>query len=113
MADITRLFNRLEGRRFAPSCSTKHTGRRVSSRRHLGTLLPTPPHSAFIGTSQQDGTMFCAPDIAAPKIPYGRADFRGIRLDGNLYVDKTRFVCRLEYHNYVLFIRPQRFGKTC
>ena len=53
------------------------------------------------------------PDIALPRIPYGRADFRGIRLDGSLYVDKTRFVRRLEDHNYVLFIRPRRFGKTC
>ncbi len=31
----------------------------------------------------------------APKIPYGRADFRGIRLDGSLNVDKTRFVTRV------------------
>ena len=54
-----------------------------------------------------------APNIAAPKIPYGRADFRGIRLDGSLYVDKTRFIRRLENHSYVLFIRPRRFGKTC
>ena len=48
-----------------------------------------------------------------PKIPYGRADFRGIRLDGSLYVDKTAFIRPLEDHNYVLFIRPRRFGKTC
>ena len=49
----------------------------------------------------------------APRIPYGRADFRGIRLDGSLYVDKTAFLRPLEEHNYVLFIRPRRFGKTC
>ena len=55
-----------------------------------------------------------APDTtAAPRIPYGRADFRGIRLDGSLYVDKTAFLRLLEDHNYVLFIRPRRFGKTC
>ena len=53
------------------------------------------------------------PKGRAPRIPYGRADFRGIRLDGSLYVDKTRFVHRLEEHNYMLFIRPRRFGKTC
>ena len=42
-----------------------------------------------------------------PKIPYGRADFRGIRLDGSLYVDKTAFIRPLEDHNHVLFIlRP-------
>ena len=49
----------------------------------------------------------------APTIPYGRADFRGIRLDGSLYVDKTAFLRPLERHTYVLFIRPRRFGKTC
>ncbi len=55
-----------------------------------------------------------APNAAtAPRIPYGRADFRGIRLDGSLYVDKTAFLRPLEEHNYVLFIRPRRFGKTC
>ena len=55
-----------------------------------------------------------APNITpVPRIPYGRADFRGIRLDGSLYVDKTAFIRPLERHNYVLFIRPRRFGKTC
>ena len=55
-----------------------------------------------------------APNIAtAPLIPYGRADFRGIRLDGSLYVDKTAYLRTLERHSYVLFIRPRRFGKTC
>ena len=48
-----------------------------------------------------------------PEIPYGRADFRGIRLDGALYVDKTHFIRPLERQRYVLFIRPRRFGKTC
>ena len=50
---------------------------------------------------------------AAPRIPYGRADFRGIRLDASLYVDKTCYLRTLEDHSYVLFIRPRRFGKTC
>ena len=49
----------------------------------------------------------------APRIPYGRADFGGIRLDGSLYVDKTAYLRSLEKHSYVLFIRPRRFGKTC
>ena len=49
----------------------------------------------------------------APRIPYGRADFRGMRLDGDLYVDKTAYLRTLEQHSYVLFIRPRRFGKTC
>ena len=51
--------------------------------------------------------------VEHPEIPYGRADFRGIRLDGSLYVDKTRFIRPLERQRYVLFIRPRRFGKTC
>ena len=48
-----------------------------------------------------------------PRIPYGEADFRRIRLNRWLYVDKTRFVRRLEDERYVFFIRPRRFGKTC
>ena len=38
-----------------------------------------------------------------PAIPYGRAYFKGIRLEGCLYVDKTRFLRPLE---------QERFGKT-
>ena len=48
-----------------------------------------------------------------PRIPYGWADFRAIRLEGRLYVDKTRFLRRLEEERYVVFIRPRRFGKSC
>ena len=48
-----------------------------------------------------------------PEIPYGRAYFKGIRFDGCLYVDKTRFLRPLERHRHVFFIRPRRFGKTC
>ena len=47
-----------------------------------------------------------------PRIPYGEADFRRIRLNGWLYVDKTRFLRRLEDERYVFLIRPQRFGKS-
>ena len=53
------------------------------------------------------------PDTDFPEVPYGRADFKGIRMDGALYVDKTRFIRPLERQRYVLFIRPRRFGKTC
>ena len=49
---------------------------------------------------------------AYPHIPYGQADFRRIRLRRWLYVDKTRFVRRLEQEDYVFLIRPRRFGKT-
>ncbi len=48
-----------------------------------------------------------------PRIPYREADFRRIRLNRWLYVDKTRFVRPLEDERYVFFIRPRRFGKTC
>ncbi len=48
-----------------------------------------------------------------PAIPYGRVRFKGIRLEGALYIDKTRFLHGLENRRYVFFIRPRRFGKSC
>ncbi len=47
-----------------------------------------------------------------PRIPYGEADIRRIRLWGWLYVDKTRFLRRLEDERYAFLIRPRRFGKS-
>ena len=47
-----------------------------------------------------------------PRIPYGQADFRRIRRNRWLYVDKTRFLRRLEQEDYVFLIRPRRFGKS-
>ena len=49
---------------------------------------------------------------ACPRIPYGEADIRRIRLKGWLYVDKTRFLRRLEEESYAFLIRPRRFGKS-
>ena len=49
---------------------------------------------------------------ACPRIPYGEADIRRIRLKGWLYVDKTRFLRRLEDESYAFLIRPRRFGKS-
>ena len=49
---------------------------------------------------------------AHPRIPYGQADFRRIRRNRCLYVDKTRFLRRLEREDYVFLIRPRRFGKS-
>ncbi len=49
---------------------------------------------------------------AHPRIPYGQSDFRRIRLRRWLYVDKTRFLRRLEREDYVFLIRPRRFGKS-
>ena len=48
-----------------------------------------------------------------PAIPYGLAYFKGIRREGCLYVDKTRFLRRLEQERFAFFVRPRRFGKTC
>ena len=48
-----------------------------------------------------------------PLVPYGLADFRSIRLEGYLYVDKTRFLRELERTRFAVFIRPRRFGKSC
>ena len=49
---------------------------------------------------------------AYPHIPYGQGDFRRIRLRRWLYVDKARFLRRLEQEHYAFLIRPRRFGKT-
>ena len=47
-----------------------------------------------------------------PRIPYGLADFRRIRREGALHVDKTRFLRRLEAVDFAVLIRPRRFGKS-
>ena len=47
-----------------------------------------------------------------PRIPYGEADFRRIRLNRWRCVDKTRFLQRLEEERYAFLIRPRRFGKS-
>ena len=49
---------------------------------------------------------------AYPRIPYGEADIMRIRRHGWLYVDKTRFLRRLEQERYAFLIRPRRFGKS-
>ena len=48
-----------------------------------------------------------------PRIPYGWADFRAMRLENRLYVDKTHFLRPLEDERFVFLIRPRRFGKSC
>ena len=49
---------------------------------------------------------------AYPGIPYREVDFRRFRLNGRLYVDKTRFLRRPQEERYAFLIRPRRFGKT-
>ena len=53
------------------------------------------------------------PSSSYPRIPYGEANFKRIRSNDWLYVDKTRFVRDLEEERYVFLIRPRRFGKSC
>jgi hypothetical protein len=47
------------------------------------------------------------------QLPYGIADFRRIRREGMLYVDRTAHVRDLEALGSILvFLRPRRFGKS-
>ncbi|WP_425447946.1 AAA family ATPase [Dethiothermospora halolimnae] len=48
------------------------------------------------------------------RIPYGISDFKTLREQGYLYVDKTKYIEMLEDYDskYMFFIRPRRFGKS-
>ena len=47
------------------------------------------------------------------RIPYGMMNFVAIREDNCYYVDKTRFIEKVEDANkFFFFIRPRRFGKS-
>ncbi len=48
------------------------------------------------------------------KIPYGLADYKDIKKENYYFVDKTKFIEKLENLNerYLLFLRPRRFGKS-
>ena len=49
----------------------------------------------------------------AKRIPYGMMNFVAIREDNCYYVDKTRFIEKVERANkFFFFIRPRRFGKS-
>ena len=51
--------------------------------------------------------------VKAKRIPYGMMNFVAIREDDCYYVDKTRFIEKVEEANkYFFFIRPRRFGKS-
>ncbi len=46
------------------------------------------------------------------QIPYGITDFERIRKENYYYVDKTRFIRKVEEAGtYVFLLRPRRFGK--
>ena len=48
------------------------------------------------------------------RLPYGTSNFGGLIMENYVYVDKTKFIERLEEeHNpYQFFIRPRKFGKS-
>ncbi len=47
------------------------------------------------------------------RIPYGMMNFVAVRRDDCYYVDKTRFIEKIERANkFFFFIRPRRFGKS-
>lgn len=48
------------------------------------------------------------------KIPYGMSNFKAMREEGYLYVDKTMYIEKIENMSgkYLFFIRPRRFGKS-
>ncbi len=52
--------------------------------------------------------------VEMKKIPYGMSNFRAMREEGYLYVDKTMYIEKIENLNskYLFFIRPRRFGKS-
>ena len=51
--------------------------------------------------------------VKAKRIPYGMMNFVAIREDDCYYVDKTRFIEKVEEANkYFFFIRPRRIGKS-
>ena len=49
-----------------------------------------------------------------PKIPYGISNFKKLRENNYIYLDKTKYIEMLEEYGepYIFFLRPRRFGKT-
>ena len=46
------------------------------------------------------------------QIPYGISDFRTIRKEDYLFIDKTQYIEKLEKQRIVMYVRPRRFGKS-
>ena len=48
------------------------------------------------------------------KIPYGLSDYKDIKENNYYFVDKTKYIEKLEDANerYIMFLRPRRFGKS-
>ncbi len=46
------------------------------------------------------------------KIPYGISDYKRIREENYVYVDKTMYIEKLEDYPFSMYVRPRRFGKS-
>ena len=46
------------------------------------------------------------------KVPYGESDYKKIRENGYIYIDKTKYLEKLEEQSYQIYVRPRRFGKS-
>lgn len=48
------------------------------------------------------------------KLPYGQSNYEMIIKNGYLYVDKTKYIEKLEslHDRFIFFLRPRRFGKS-
>jgi hypothetical protein len=46
------------------------------------------------------------------RLPYGIADFKELVERGYYYVDKTPFIKNMDYTQYLILLRPRRFGKS-
>ena len=46
------------------------------------------------------------------KVPYGMADFKEVRENGYIYIDKTKYIEKLEENKVLIYTRPRRFGKS-
>lgn len=50
----------------------------------------------------------------AKRLPYGQSNYKNLVYDNYVYVDKTKYIEKLEKFDssYVMFLRPRRFGKS-
>ncbi len=46
------------------------------------------------------------------KMPYDESDFKTLRNEGYMYVDKTMYIEKLEDYTYATYLRPRKFGKS-
>jgi len=46
------------------------------------------------------------------KIPYAVANYEQIRKENYFFIDKTKYIEKLEQYTAPVFLRPRRFGKT-